>query len=80
MKFENINSKFVNDSLIVQNGHVTINEFTTYDVWELCIEDDAGEHTKLCLYDTNNMLMGSIDIDLIDDIDIDLRDHEGNLI
>ena len=80
MKFERMNEAIVNGHKIVQGGHVTINEFTTYDVWELCIEDDAGEHTKLCLYDANNMLMGSIDVDLIDDIEVDIRDHEGNLV
>lgn len=74
MKFEKFIKKFTNDNYIVQNGIVAINDFAIYNVWEINIEE-----YKLCLYDMNNMLMASIDIDLIKDIDITKRNKEGEL-
>lgn len=65
---------------IVQGGYVAINDCAIYDVWSAEIEPDASEHTKLCLYDANNMLMASIDIDLIKDIEIIKMNEENEII
>lgn len=65
-----VQENFTNDKCIVQNRHVVINDFCIHDVWDMEIENDAGTHQKLCLYDINGMLMGSIDTDLIDQIEI----------
>jgi len=79
MKFENFKKQMNNDYYIVQNGIVAINDIAIYDVWSIEIELDVGEKPKICLYDMNNMLMASIDIDLIQDIDVVKRDERGDL-
>ena len=79
MKFENFKKQMYDDYYIVQNGIVAINDVAIYDVWSIEIELEAGEKPKICLYDTNNMLMTSIDIDLIQDIDVVKRDKRGDL-
>lgn len=65
---------------IVQGGYVAINDCAIYDVWSAEIEPDASEHTKLCLYDANNMLIASIDISLIKDIEIIKMNKENEII
>ena len=80
MKFEEFFKKEMKDGYcIVQNGIVAINDVAIYDVWSMEIEPDASEEPKICLYDTNNMLMASIDLDLIQDIDVVKRDKRGDL-
>lgn len=79
MKFEKFEKQMNNDNYIVQNGIVAINNIAIYDVWSIEIEPDASEKTKICLYDMNNMIIASIDIDLIKDIDVVKRDERGDL-
>ena len=67
------------DEIIVQNGIVVVNDVAVYDVWSASIEDDTGTNVKMCMYDMNGMLMSSIDVDLIHDIEI-IKMNENNEI
>ena len=76
----NINQVFnQHDEIIVQNGIVVINDVAIYDVWSASIENDAGTNVKICMYDMNGMLMSSIDVDLIHNIEI-IKMNENNKI
>lgn len=64
---------------IVQGGYVVINDCAIFDVWTVELDADASSN-KLHLLDANNMLMASIDSDLIKDIDIITMDENNEII